>query len=41
VQASIEKKEYVRETETESTNMFSAPLMAMICAIPVVYLLSK
>jgi hypothetical protein len=43
VQASIEKKEFAREieTETESTNMFSAPLMAMICAIPVVYLLSK
>jgi hypothetical protein len=43
VQASIEKKEFARETETEteSSNMFSAPLMAMICAIPVVYLLSK
>jgi hypothetical protein len=43
VQASIEKKEITREPETEpeSTNMFSAPLMAMICAIPVIFLLSK
>ena len=45
VQAPIEKKEITREialeTEPESTNMFSAPLMAMICAIPVIFLLSK
>jgi hypothetical protein len=47
VQAPIEKKEITREiareteTEPESSNMFSAPLMAMICAIPVIFLLSK
>jgi hypothetical protein len=43
VQAPIEKKEITREPETEpeSSNMFSAPLMAMICAIPVIFLLSK
>ena len=43
VQPPIEKKDITRETETEpeSTNMFSAPLMAMICAIPVIFLLSK
>jgi hypothetical protein len=43
VQEPIEKKEITRETEpeSESSNMFSAPLMAMICAIPVIFLLSK
>ena len=43
VQEPIEKKEIARETESESesSNMFSAPLMAMICAIPVIFLLSK
>jgi hypothetical protein len=43
VEAPIEKKEITRETEEEpgSSNMFSAPLMAMICAIPVIFLLSK
>jgi endonuclease/exonuclease/phosphatase family metal-dependent hydrolase len=47
VQEPIEKREITRERETEpdpepgSSNMFSAPLMAMICAIPVIFLLSK
>ena len=35
MQAPIEK------TETESSNMFSAPLLAMIVAIPIIFLLSK
>jgi len=47
VEAPIEKREITRERDTEheeepgSSNMFSAPLMAMICAIPVIFLLSK
>jgi hypothetical protein len=47
VQAPIEKREIAREIAREpapepgSSNMFSAPLMAMICAIPVIFLLSK
>jgi hypothetical protein len=47
VQEPIEKREITKERDTEheeepgSSNMFSAPLMAMICAIPVIFLLSK
>ena len=33
--------EQIEKTETESSNMFSAPLLAMIVAVPIIFLLSK